>query len=236
MANDRIPSPARLEARRPGAHRRRRGVVLVLGHLLEAQQRRDRAPNLLLRARVDAHLPRVVQRRAPVRHVEAEVAPVAPEEAPLEPVPAYERDPRRLGPVSVLSRHRLHLLAPLEESKGRKGVAVEARRGKVTAIRVGHDVGDPGHPRRVDERRVLVARRTRVHGDDEELLAAEYGDNAVRVLIVDWRQFDARRKGARGGGGAVLTGQHREGVLAGVEDSGSDEPAYGAGSLRKSLS
>ena len=202
----------------PGAHRRA-AIALALGQLLEAQQRRDGAPALLPRAQVDARVAAVVQREAPLLEVEAE--PLGPaHQTVLVPHAADERGPRGharrldLGAVAAVVSRRWHL--------PRQRVV-----SHVAPVAVWHHVGDAGRGGGLHELRVRLARCQDRHGDYEELLAAQGGDEGGLVGVVDGDGLDAGGQLAL----AVGAGQGRDGVPACLQELLGDAFANGAAGL-----
>lgn len=129
---------------------------------------------MLPRTGLDPRRPRVEERHLPPSDVEAEPARSA-RETPFVPEPAAQRDPRHA--------QLLDLLAPLDRPRRVQVFFYQLRVQEVPAVRVGHDVADPGLGGGADERRV------RVHagggwwchgaeGDDEELDVFECGDES----------------------------------------------------------
>lgn len=171
------------------------GLARPIRLLRQIQQGSQRTPAQPPGARSHLRLPLVVERDCPVPDVEAE--PLLPErQAPLVPEAAAHGHVSGAQPLDL----ETELPGPLAVQ-----VVFPARSVRdVAAVDVGHDVRHPGFGGRGDDLAVRGGGSAHGEGDDEELLAAEGGDEGFVVIfgfVVYCDGFEPGWKGAGAGAG-----------------------------------
>ena len=179
-------------------------VVLILRQDFQAQQARNRAPTLRPGTGVNLGIPIINENDLAFLEIKAvRLRPVL--HAELVPEAAADGDPRTLPQL-------LDFGAVLGRFIAKHDVLGQLRVLTVNAPFVGEHPGYFGGGGGFDQFALLLRWRGDAHRDDEDLLALKCLDQALLVVVVDFRNFHAGWWSA----GTPGAGDGRDGMLAGL--------------------